>query len=71
MSRMDEYERGRRDGVREAVTWLHKRAREMNDPRAVSILNAAADHLGGWRSRNAAKTVPAPLSPSIVGRQEV
>lgn len=37
---------GFRDGLRFAVTWLHERAREMNDPWAKEVLNTAAFHLG-------------------------
>jgi hypothetical protein len=37
---------GRRDGIRAAITWLLKRAREMNDPQAKAILNSAAFSLG-------------------------
>jgi len=46
MTQMDPYQRGHRDGLRFAVTWLHKRAEEMNDPKAISILNSAATNLG-------------------------
>ena len=42
----DEYRRGYHDGLREAITWLHARAEEMNDPHAKAILNTAAFHLG-------------------------
>lgn len=44
--RANEYGRGYHDGLREAITWLHARAREMNDPHAKAILNTAAFHLG-------------------------
>jgi hypothetical protein len=37
---------GHRDGVRAAITWLHARAREMNDPSAKMVLNTAAFHMG-------------------------
>jgi hypothetical protein len=33
-------------GIRFAITWLHKRANEMNDPKAKQILDAAAFSLG-------------------------
>ena len=33
-------------GIKLAVTWLHDRAREMNDPHAKAILNTAAFNLG-------------------------
>jgi len=35
-----------REGVRASITWLHSRAKEMNDPRARDILNVAANDLG-------------------------
>ena len=37
---------GFRDGMRYAVTWLHDRAKEMNDPWAKAVLNTAAFNLG-------------------------
>lgn len=37
---------GFRDGLRFATTWLHERAREMNDPWAKAVLNTAAFNLG-------------------------
>lgn len=49
MSKMDEYARGKRDGVRAAVEWLHLRAKGMNDPHARRILDSAALHLGEAR----------------------
>lgn len=42
MSHMPDYDRGRRDGIRWAITLLHERAREMNDPHARGVLNTAA-----------------------------
>jgi hypothetical protein len=33
-------------GVRASIQWLHDRAKEMNDPNAVSVLNSAAFNLG-------------------------
>ena len=39
------YPRGHRDGIKWAVTWLHKRANEMNDHHA-KILNTAAFNMG-------------------------
>jgi hypothetical protein len=33
-------------GVRYSITWLHDRARSMNDPHAVAVLNSAAFNLG-------------------------
>lgn len=46
MSRIPEYTRGQRDGIRWAITWLHSRAREMNDPHAKGVLNSAAFNMG-------------------------
>lgn len=37
---------GQRDGIRYAITWLHNRANEMNDPHARAIINSAAFSLG-------------------------
>lgn len=47
MSKMPEYDRGRRDGIRWAITWLHLRGETMNDPKAKAILDAAAFNMGG------------------------
>lgn len=46
MTQMDPYTRGRRDGIRYAITWLHEEAKRMNDPHATIVLNNAAFHLG-------------------------
>lgn len=46
MSTMPEYDRGFKDGIRSAITWLHNEAQTMNDPRAKSLYDLAADHLG-------------------------
>lgn len=35
-----------KNGVRYAVTWLRRRAGEMNDPWAKTVLNTAGFHLG-------------------------
>ncbi len=37
---------GKRDGLRYAITWLHRRAKLMSDPNATAILNSAAFDLG-------------------------
>jgi len=51
-------------GVRRAITWLHERANEMNDPHAKAILDAAAFNLGNqlrrWRTPESAL----PLTPN-------
>jgi hypothetical protein len=64
MSRIDEYERGLRDGVRWAVTWLHRNADAMNDPLARQILhrdasNMSMEHAKLWKARQA-NTPPPP-----------
>lgn len=46
MTQKPDYERGWQDGVRAAVTWLHNRADEMNDPHAKGLYNSAAFNLG-------------------------
>lgn len=50
---------GFRDGVRWAVTWLHDRAKEMNDPHAVIVLNSAAFNMGEEAKRRSA-LLPSP-----------
>lgn len=42
MGRTPDYVDGRRNGIKWAITWLHQRAEEMNDPHAKAILNTAA-----------------------------
>lgn len=48
-----EYDRGFKDGLRWAITWLHNNASEMRDSHAQNILNHAAFGLGveGDRTR--------------------
>jgi len=46
MSRSHEYNNGRREGIKWAIMWLHARAKEMNDPHAVAVLNSAAFNMG-------------------------
>lgn len=47
MTKKPDYERGYKDGLRFAITWLHRRANEeMNDPVARALLNSAATNLG-------------------------
>lgn len=50
MTQMNPYERGHRDGIRWAITWLHEEAKRMNDPHAATVLNNAAFHLGNASS---------------------
>lgn len=61
MSHMPDYKRGRRDGFRFAIQWLHTRAAEMNDPHARAVLNSAAFNLGA-DLRDADIIVPADAS---------
>lgn len=46
MSRSPQYMQGRREAIKWAITWLHKRSEEMNDPHAQATLNAAAFNMG-------------------------
>jgi hypothetical protein len=45
-------------GIRSAITWLHERAKEMNDPHARAVLNSAAFGLG------TEKTMLTPTAPT-------
>lgn len=44
--RCDQFNQGRRNGIKWAVTWLHKLSAEMNDPHAKQVLNMAAFNMG-------------------------
>lgn len=57
MKRSSQFKQGRRKGIKWAVTWLHRRAAEMNDPHARLVLNSAAFGIG-WQ----AKRLP-PVKP--------
>jgi hypothetical protein len=48
VTRIPEYDRGYRDGVRAAATWLSRRAAQMSDPdpKTKNTLNSAATNLG-------------------------
>lgn len=46
MTQMDPHKRGFRAGQRWAITWLHERAKSMNDPHARDVLNSAAFQMG-------------------------
>lgn len=46
MSRSAAWKDGRRNGIKWAITWLHKRANEMNDPHAKIVLDCAAFNMG-------------------------
>jgi hypothetical protein len=48
---MDPVVRARRAALRETLTWLLTRAREMNDPHARQILNSAAFDWGNEKLR--------------------
>ncbi|MGB3502893.1 MAG: hypothetical protein WBA44_14820 [Mesorhizobium sp.] len=41
-----DWEAGRRNGIKWAITWLHAEARRMNDPHARQVLNNAAFGMG-------------------------
>ncbi len=65
MSQMAEYDRGYRDAVRAAITWLHRRAAEMSDPHAKRVLNSAATHLG-WDRAHSGIPEPGQSGPVCV-----
>ena len=52
---MDPLQRGRRDGIRHAITWLHAEAKKMNDPHARIVLDNAAFALGNDNSARVAQ----------------
>jgi hypothetical protein len=45
-TRSPQYMQGRREAMKWAVTWLHQRALEMNDPHAKALFNTAAFNMG-------------------------
>lgn len=49
-------------GVRAAIAWLHRRADEMTDPHARSILNSAAFNFGVDKPASGATCLPQALS---------
>lgn len=55
MTQMEPYARGRRDGIRWAIAWLHEEAKKMNDPNARTVLNNAAFHMGNANSAKVAQ----------------
>lgn len=44
--RSQQFYDGQRNGIKWAITFLHKEAQRMNDPHAVVVLNNAAFHMG-------------------------
>jgi hypothetical protein len=44
--RCPQYLQGRREAIKWAITWLHARAEQMNDPHAKAILNVAGTEMG-------------------------
>jgi hypothetical protein len=46
VKRSSQFKQGRRNGIKWAVTWLHRRAAQMNDPHARLVLNSAAYAVG-------------------------
>lgn len=49
--RSPQYLQGRQEAIKWAVSWLHSRALEMNDPHAKAVLNSAATNMG-WDARD-------------------
>lgn len=60
---------GFRDGIRHAVTWLHKEAASMNDPWAKAVLNCAAHGLG-IEGKEATIAAKAELLEIVLARAE-
>jgi hypothetical protein len=54
---------GKRDGIRYAITWLHRRAEEMNDQHAKAVLNSAAFYLGNEIREGHMPSVPDAAEP--------
>ena len=52
-------------GIRLAVTWLHKRANEMNDPKAKQILDSAAFSLGQFHAAGLPRDTTTDLVPVV------
>ncbi len=46
MDRSEEYKQGYRAATKDAVTWLHERAKLMRDAHAIDVLNTTAFHYG-------------------------
>jgi hypothetical protein len=44
--RSSQYMQGRREALKWAITFLHAKAEEMNDPKAWRLLNLAASDIG-------------------------
>lgn len=66
MSQLDDLARGRREGLRWAVSWLHERAKSMRDPHARVVLQSAAWNLGNEGSVIATSQ---HCRPTLRGRQ--
>ena len=56
--RSQQFEDGRRNGIKTCVEWLSARAAEMNDPRARAILNTASFNLGVAMKRGSSPQTP-------------
>ena len=64
MKRSPQYTQAYRAATKDAIEWLHQRAREMNDTRARRILHSAAFSFGQSRSADKrAAGQPAPGQP--------
>lgn len=70
MSNLPEYKRGYQDGIRVAVTWLHRRAKQMDDPHAVQVLNSAATNLGWALNDGHLQHIRIPAEPPPAPEEE-
>lgn len=70
MTQMDRYQRGRRDGIRWAITYVHAYAKEMNDPGARAALNCVAFYMGNEISPKVLRARSAGLGQSFKNEAE-
>jgi hypothetical protein len=71
VSQIPDYQRGRRDGIKWAITKLHEEARRMNDPHAKAVINAAAFGLGvSSKPALAVDAFHSPSSPPVTTEGE-
>jgi hypothetical protein len=64
----EQYRVGFQHGLRAAITWLHGRAKTMDDPHAELVLDSAATNLG-WDAQKMTKrrtVIIAETAPNIV-----
>lgn len=70
MSRSQQFQQGRRNGIKWAITYLHQLAGEMNDPHARAVLNCAAFWTGVEAKRPAKANQYNPEMVALLKRLE-